>query len=249
MAAAAAGGSSGGSPNRLAGCAAAEDEVTHLPTGLGSTPQAMHPRRAAAYTALAFLCLFCVQVLWTQGRLDQLRQLGRRGLRTTTRGGGAATTQKAAGGSTQTAADGSTHLDTLALHGVRPDGSATGGVGGAEGRPLMADPALIVFCFNRSDYLNQTLHSLLGLRGLDRYTVYVSQVGVPPGVLGVCAEHAGVLLLGGVSPVLRPVHDRCHRRRMVTQSRWRRLPGRWRPPSCAQPAALSSGRRRRGCRR
>lgn len=128
----------------------------------------MHPRRAAAYTALAFMCLFGVQVLWTQGRLDQLRQLGRRGLRTTTRSGA---------GSAQAAAGGSTHLDSLALHGVRPDGSATGGVGGAEGRPLMADPALIVFCFNRSDYLNQTLHSLLGLQGLERYTVYVSQVG------------------------------------------------------------------------
>lgn len=157
----------------------------------------MHPRRAAAYTALAFLCLFCVQVLWTQGRLDQLRQLGRRGLRTT-RGGGGVSTQAAAGGSTQTAADGSTHLDTLALHGVRRDGSATGNVGGAEGRPLMADPALIVFCFNRSDYLNQTLHSLLGLRGLDRYTVYVSQVGVPSGVLSAHVQGMrGRCCLGG----------------------------------------------------
>lgn len=129
----------------------------------------MHPRRAAAYTALAFMCLFGVQVLWTQGRLEQLRQLGRRGLRTAGGARGARTAQPAAGGST--------HLDALALHGVKPDGSATGGVGGAEGRPLMADPALIVFCFNRSDYLNQTLHSLLGLRGLEHYTVYVSQVG------------------------------------------------------------------------
>jgi hypothetical protein len=50
-----------------------------------------------------------------------------------------------------------------------------------------------VFAYNRAHYLNQTLHSLLGLPGLDRYTVYVSQVGGYPGGGGGGGSRAGAL--------------------------------------------------------
>lgn len=37
-------------------------------------------------------------------------------------------------------------------------------------------------CWRREGYLEKTLHSLASLRGLDHFTVYVSQDGAHPGV-------------------------------------------------------------------
>lgn len=37
------------------------------------------------------------------------------------------------------------------------------------------DPAVILFCFNRTDYLNKTLTSLAALPGLSQFTVIISQ--------------------------------------------------------------------------
>lgn len=40
----------------------------------------------------------------------------------------------------------------------------------------MPNPAIILFCYNRVQYLNATLHSLAALPGLNRFHVYISQV-------------------------------------------------------------------------
>ncbi len=54
----------------------------------------------------------------------------------------------------------------------------------------MADPAILVFCYTRAAYLNQTVASLASLEGLRRFAVYVSQVGVPSSIVpkrtGIC---------------------------------------------------------------
>mmetsp|Transcript_11262 Transcript_11262/g.33832 ORF Transcript_11262/g.33832 Transcript_11262/m.33832 type:complete len:752 (-) Transcript_11262:379-2634(-) len=41
----------------------------------------------------------------------------------------------------------------------------------------MPDPAIILFCYNRSDYLERTLKSLSSLEGLDQFALYISQDG------------------------------------------------------------------------
>lgn len=213
----------------------------------------MSTRRAVAYTVLAFAAMFAFQLLWTAGRLDQLRELGRRGLRRRGGSGGAL---------------GGSRLDRLALDANRGVGSGDGHTPGAVGKQQqqqnvaaggvarwsggaapMPDPALIVFCFNRSDYLNQTLHSLLGLRGLDRYTVYVSQVR---------QRRVGWWMRGGwfgeghcpspgtathLACPLLPAH------RTAMRQRWQRWWAHWPPTSCALPAAFPFGRKRRGWQR
>jgi hypothetical protein len=49
-------------------------------------------------------------------------------------------------------------------------------------RPARWDPAVVLFCYARPNYLNQTLTSLARLPGLRNYSVYVSQDGTFPNV-------------------------------------------------------------------
>ena len=78
------------------------------------------------------------------------------------------------------------------LHDARGLASAAEGSGQASHRAL-PNPAIIIFCFNRTDYLNQTLHSLAGLEGLSRFAVYVSQDGGEERVAQVVAAAAPLL--------------------------------------------------------
>ena len=178
----------------------------------------MTPQRAAAATLFGATALFALQLLWTHGQLDDLRQMGRRGLMQRRKGSQAAgaadagveeigarlnrLAQAGAGSVAFASASGSgnggriagTVADSDSSGGGDDDsvaatltagstlGSKTGGgTAGAGGTGIaaagggMPSPAVIVFCYNRSDYLNQTLQSLLGLQGLERYSVYVSQ--------------------------------------------------------------------------
>lgn len=41
----------------------------------------------------------------------------------------------------------------------------------------MPRPAILLFCYNRPEYLRQTLGSLASLDGLSQFAVYISQVG------------------------------------------------------------------------
>jgi hypothetical protein len=121
----------------------------------------MSPKKAALLTLLLFLSLFTFQLLWTHGQLEQLRSLGRRGLRRRAQ-------QQAAAAHTAAINAG---LDDL----VGIDGSGSGRAADVEvieygEGPSKPSPALIVFAFNRAS-------SLLRLPGLKRYSVYVSQVG------------------------------------------------------------------------
>jgi hypothetical protein len=177
----------------------------------------MTPQRAAAATLFGATALFALQLLWTHGQLDDLRQMGRRGLMQRRKGTQAAVAADGgveeigarlnrlalagagsvafASGSGSGGLDANTAIGTVSSGGSDDDvnasistdstlGSKTGGstAAGAGGIAAagggMPSPAVIVFCYNRSDYLNQTLHSLLGLQGLDRYSVYVSQASV-----------------------------------------------------------------------
>ena len=142
----------------------------------------MSPKKAAFLTLLLFLGLFTFQLLWTHGQLERLRSLGRRGLRRH------AQQQHAAAHTVAMGAE----LDGLGLAG--DDGGASGAADEAvvygDGQS-MPNPALIVFAFNRAHYLNQTLRSLLRLRGLQRYSVYVSQAGQADGRAGGQGGRAG----------------------------------------------------------
>lgn len=56
--------------------------------------------------------------------------------------------------------------------------------------PTMRSPALLVICYNRPDYLADTLTSLARLPGVERYPVYVSQDGDHAGVAEVVRRFA-----------------------------------------------------------
>lgn len=161
---------------------AAADRPLQAATG------AMNSRQAALLAALAMAALFSVQLLWTHGQLESL--LGRRGLRTrkaaasAAGGGGDAGHRQAMEGGDLQAALGTASLsadETVDFEeDVEEDDEGRWGpvtpLADIDAAASLASPALIVFAFNRSDYLNQTLHSLMGLEGLKQYTVYVSQV-------------------------------------------------------------------------
>lgn len=40
----------------------------------------------------------------------------------------------------------------------------------------MEDPALLLICYDRPEYLSRTLNSLAGLDGLSKFHLYISQV-------------------------------------------------------------------------
>lgn len=136
---------------------------------------------AVGLTLVCFLALFSFQLLWTHDRLEHLRDLGRRGLhiRSAGRRQQLETGAEQIGALLDRLASAGADLDQVAGDAVamRTDGGAAG-EGSLRGGPhSMPNPAIIVFCYNRTDYLNQTLHSLMGLQGLSRYSLYISQVG------------------------------------------------------------------------
>lgn len=226
----------------------------------------MQLRSAVGLTLLCFLALFAFQLLWTQDRLEHLRDLGRRGLHIRR----AARRHQLELGAEQIGA----RLDRLASAGtdrsqVAFDAAATdansgiAGDGGLRGGPhAMANPAIIVFCYNRTDYLNQTLHSLLGLQGLQRYSLYISQAGAAWGQAGVC-RLAAMQRCGprrqcdgaALSPLRNPqVHSPmpavlpCTSRRMAIVLEWRSWWASWGHPCCALRKTLPFGKRRHAWR-
>lgn len=144
-------------------------------------------RRLSLLVAAALVTVFCLQLLLTHQKLagvDYLEEHGRaqpgqqlRGI-----GGGAGHGQRrraAAAASEQQQAGLAAGAD--AVQQLVP--------GRAGGLP---NPAVLLFCYNRVGYLNQTLHSLASLQGLERHTVYVSQVGaLHPGLRALLAAAAG----------------------------------------------------------
>lgn len=53
----------------------------------------------------------------------------------------------------------------------------------------MENPALVVLAFNRPDYLRTTLESLESVKGLTRFSLYISQDGDHEEVAEVIAAH------------------------------------------------------------
>lgn len=53
----------------------------------------------------------------------------------------------------------------------------------------LPDPAIILFCYNRPDYLDATLQSLASLPGLERFSIYISQDGNDTGVAEMIKKH------------------------------------------------------------
>ncbi|KAL3157358.1 hypothetical protein ABBQ32_011839 [Trebouxia sp. C0010 RCD-2024] len=64
---------------------------------------------------------------------------------------------------------------------VRIPGDGSGGE--------LSNAAVILFCYNRTEYLGKTLDSLAGLVGLDRVTIYVSQDGKDTAVANVVQQY------------------------------------------------------------
>ena len=154
----------------------------------------LSPKQAAGLTLLCFLALFSFQLLWTHDKLARLRGLRRRRRRRARRRGGGAAAAEHIGARIDRLTLGSDSTGDAALFAggdeatIIREGAASasaragavdggGALRGVARAGALPNPAIIVFCFNRTDYLNVTLHSLLGLQGLERYHVYVSQVG------------------------------------------------------------------------
>ncbi|RMZ54421.1 hypothetical protein APUTEX25_001997, partial [Auxenochlorella protothecoides] len=72
--------------------------------------------------------------------------------------------------------------------------------------PSLLNPAIIVFCYDRPGYLNQTLTSLAALPELADFTLYISQDGNHTGVQGVIETHRAALaaLTAGFESWQRP---------------------------------------------
>ncbi len=114
-------------------------------------------RRLSLLVALA--ALFCVQLFWTHAKLEVVQHLGEPGT-------GLSSPNEA----------GHWLYPPLRWAGRKAQAHALDSQQQLERPREMNNPAAIVFCYNRVSYLNQTLHSLANLTGLERYTVYVSQV-------------------------------------------------------------------------
>ena len=119
-------------------------------------------RRASVLGAAALATVFCVQLFWTHAKLEGVKYLSDQA--------GASSPQEPG------------HLlplyPPLQWLARRPQAAAREAAAQlvVGQRQALENPAVIVFCYNRVGYLNQTLHSLANLTGLERYTVYVSQV-------------------------------------------------------------------------
>ena len=111
----------------------------------------------------------------------------------------------------------------------------------------MPSPAIVVFCYNRPDYLRLTLGSLLNLTGIERYAVIVSQAcggrqpSSPPGTARVpLAEAAGACSRPAGSADACACDPRRTETMPVCARRWVR---RWRLPRAGHGASRTgSGR-------
>ena len=162
-------------------------------------------RRAAARRRMrwgaAVALLLCIALLWRHN--TKLRPLEEQ------RYNGRSSGSAAAGAGTEGAGDGAAALAAAIVTSQQQRQQQQQQEAAAEGRSLepglherdeprgllppaapMASPAVIVFCYNRPRYLEQTLASLASLEGLSRFAVYVSQDGEDPGVARVVAAAA-----------------------------------------------------------
>jgi hypothetical protein len=117
-------------------------------------------RRLSLLVASGLATLFCVQLFWTHAKLEGVHYLSE------------------SGAGLRSPHEGALWADpAIRWAGRKPQAEALDQQQQQLERRGMDSPAVIVFCYNRVSYLNQTLHSLASLEGLGRYTVYVSQVG------------------------------------------------------------------------
>ncbi|GAB4822166.1 hypothetical protein N2152v2_009212 [Parachlorella kessleri] len=120
-------------------------------------------RRASVLGAAALATVFCVQLFWTHAKLEGVKYLS----------------DQAGTSSPQEPGHLLPLYPPLQWLARRPQAAAREAAAQlvVGQRQALENPAVIVFCYNRVGYLNQTLHSLANLTGLERYTVYVSQDG------------------------------------------------------------------------
>lgn len=127
----------------------------------------LNRRRLTLATATGLLSFFCVQLILTHYKLENVNFL-----------------------------DDQSSDTSYSLNRIGQELEVDGGLSAAFHQLTqkhLPNPAILVFCYNRVDYLNKTLHSLASLRGIQHYTVYISQDGDHEGVKQLVTELAATL--------------------------------------------------------